>query len=115
MPTPATLHNIRYGRSPAGEVWGADLRDDTTSKPGFWLAQALYGFFGSARTFVARNLITEDDTATPITATIRGVVILGWMRGARVTGEYTTLDPCPIATPGNVGTACFRGTLHLER
>ena len=68
---------------------GKVIRDDTTSKPGFWLAQALYGFNGSKHSFVAHNFITENDTTSPITATIRGVVIWGWMRGARVTGEYT--------------------------
>jgi hypothetical protein len=91
------------------------LRGDITSKPGFWLARTLYGFFGSTHSFVTRNSITEDTTATPITATIRGVVIWGWMKGARVTGEYTVVDPCPIPTPGNVfGTMCVQGTLHLQ-
>jgi hypothetical protein len=63
----------------------------------------------------ADHFITENDTTSPITATIRGVVIRGWMKGARVTGEYTVLDPCPIATLGNVfGMVCFQGTLHLQ-
>jgi hypothetical protein len=98
-----------------GRYAGLVLSDDTTSRPGFWLAQALYGFFGSRHSFVAHNFITENDTTSPITARIRGVVIWGWMRGARVTGGYTMLDPCPIPTPGNVfGTVCFQGSLHLR-
>ncbi len=98
-----------------GVYAGKVIRDDTTSKPGFWLGQALYGFNGSKHSFVAYNFITENDTTTPITATIRGVVIQGWMRGARVTGEYTQFDTCPIPTPGNVlGDVCFQGTLHLQ-
>jgi hypothetical protein len=99
-----------------GTYAGMVLRDNTTSKPGFWLGQALYGFFGSEHAFVANNFITENDTVSPITATIRGVVIVGWMKGARVTGEYTQHDTCPIPTPGNViGTTCWEGTLHLQR
>ena len=111
----ASMAGVVDGDVGPGTYAGMVLKDDTTSKPGFWLAQALYGFFGSTHSFVARNFITEDDTATPITATIRGVVIWGWMRGARVTGGYTQLDPCPIPTPGNVfGTTCFQGSLHLQ-
>ena len=92
---------------------GKVIRDDMT-KPGFWLAQALYGFKGSKHSFVAYNFITENHTTN--TATIRGVVILGtWMRGARVTGEYTVKNPCPIPTEDNVfGSVCFQGTLHLQ-
>jgi hypothetical protein len=37
------------------------------------------------------------------------------MKGARVTGEYTMLDPCPIPTSNNAfGSVCFQGSLHLE-
>jgi hypothetical protein len=98
-----------------GAYAGMVLSDDTTSMPGFWLGRALYGFFGSAHSFVARNLITEDDTASPVTATIRGVVIWGWMRGAVVTGGYRQWATCPIPTPGNVfGTLCLEGRLHLD-
>ena len=95
----------------AGKVLSVD-----TSQPPFWLARALYGFKGSKHSFLAYNHITEDDGVSPITATIRGVVIAGWMTGAHVTGEYTLMNPCPIPTPGNVfGTPCFQGTLHLQR
>jgi hypothetical protein len=95
----------------AGEV----LRDDTTSKPGFWLARVRYEFHGSEHSFVADVRVTEDDTKTPITATIRGVVARGWLKGAHVTGEYTQQISCPIPTPGNVfGTICWQGTLHLQ-
>ncbi len=117
---PPTLAGISMAGVVGGDVGpgtfaGKVIKDDTTSKPGFWLAQALYGFNGSKHAFVAYNFVTEDDTTTPVTATIRGVVILGWMMGARVTGEYTRWDTCPIPTPGNVfGSVCFRGTLHLQ-
>jgi hypothetical protein len=99
----------------AGTFAGLVLTEDTSTPP-MWLAQALYGFNGSKHAFVAYNHISENDGATPVTATIRGVVISGWMKGARVTGEYTVMDPCPIDTPKNVfGSSCFVGTLHLRR
>jgi hypothetical protein len=110
-----SMDGVVGGDVGSGTFSGMVVSDDTTSRPGFWLAQALYGFIGAKRSFVAHNLITENDTTSPITATIRGLVISGWMMGAHVTGEYTLLDPCPIPTPGNVlGTACFQGTLHLQ-
>jgi hypothetical protein len=117
---PSTLAGISMAGVVGGDVGqgtyaGMVISDDTTSRPGFWLAQALYGFRGSDHSFVAHNLITEDQTTSPITATIRGFVVSGWMKGAIVTGGYTLLDPCPIPTPGNVfGTTCFQGTLHLR-
>jgi hypothetical protein len=117
---PSTLAGISMAGVVGGDVGqgtysGMVVSDDTTSRPDFWLAQALYGFKGSKHSFVAHNLITEDHTTSPITATIRGFVVSGWRMGARVTGEYTLLDPCPITTPGNVfGTTCFQGTLHLR-
>lgn len=111
----ASMIGLVGGDVGSGTYAGIVLKDDTTSKPGFWLAKALYGFFGSGHAFVARNTITEDDEATPITATIKGVVMWGWMKGARVTGEYTMLDPCPIPTSNNAfGSVCFQGSLHLE-
>ena len=101
-----------------GTFAGMVIRDNTTAKPGFWLGEALYGFTGSEHSFIAHNFITEDDrNPSLITATIRGVVIVGWMKGARVTGEYTQHDTCPIATPGNVfgdPGPCWQGTLHLQ-
>jgi hypothetical protein len=117
---PSTLAGVSMAGVVGGDVGpgvyaGKVISDDTTSKPGFWLGQALYGFNGSKHSFVAYNFITENDTTTPITATIRGVVIQGWMTGARVTGEYRQWDTCPIPTPGNVfGSVCFQGTLHLR-
>lgn len=117
---PSTLAGVSMAGVVGGDVGpgtfaGIVLSDDTTSMPGFWLGHALYGFIGNEHTFVANNFVTENDTVSPITATIRGRVVVGWMRGARVTGEYTQQDVCSIPTPGNVfGTLCLQGTLHLQ-
>jgi hypothetical protein len=111
----ASMAGVVGGDVGPGVFAGKVLTQDTTSRPGFWLAQALYGFIGSKHSFLAYNHITENDTMSPITATIRGVVIAGWMKGAQVTGEYTLFDTCPIPTPGNVfAPSCFQGTLHLQ-
>jgi hypothetical protein len=33
----------------------------------------------------------------------------------RVTGRYTVMETCPMATPGNIfGSLCFQGGVHLE-
>ena len=95
----------------AGEI----LDDDTASMPGFWLGHARYEFHGSKHFFIADMHITENDTVVPNTATLVGIVTDGWLKGAKVTGEYTTFDPCAIPTPGNAfGATCFSGTLHLQ-
>jgi hypothetical protein len=110
-----SMNGVVGGDVGPGAFLGAVTRDDTKSKPDFWLAQALYGFNGSEHSFVAYNFITENDKANPVTARIRGIVTGGWMTGARVSGEYTQRDPCPVPTPGNVfGRVCFQGTLHLR-
>jgi hypothetical protein len=98
-----------------GRYAGQVISDDKVTQPGFWLAHARYEFYGHKHFFIADLHITENDTVVPITATIEGVVTDGWLKGAKVTGEYTTFDPCLIPTPGNVfGATCFQGTLHLQ-
>jgi hypothetical protein len=117
---PSTLAGVAMAGVVDGDVGsgafvGLVIRDDTESEPGYWLGQAIYGFNGSTHSFVAYNFVTENDTTTPITATIRGEVVHGWMQGARVTGGYTQFDECPIPTPSNViGSVCFQGSLHLR-
>ena len=118
---PSTLAGVLMAGVVGGDVGpgryaGQVISDDTTSQPGFWLGHARYEFHGHKHTFVADLHITEDDRSpTLITATIEGVVTRGWLKGARVTGQYRQWDTCAIATPGNVlGTVCFEGALHLE-
>lgn len=118
---PSTLAGVHMAGVVGGDVGrgryvGLILGDDTTSRPGFWLGHARYGFHGRRHSFTANLHITENDQTIPITATIRGVVRRGWLKGARVTGRYRQWDSCPIPTPGNVlGSICFQGTLHLQR
>jgi hypothetical protein len=72
---------------------------------------ALYHINGSIHIFTADLVITQDDVAG--TAVITGLVTEGWLKGAPVTGKYTVMPVCPIATPGNsLGTMCFQGTLQ---
>jgi hypothetical protein len=47
------------------------------------LGHARYEFHGSKHSFVADVHPTQNDTITPVTATIEGVVIKGWMKGAQ--------------------------------
>jgi len=74
----------------------------------------LYHFHGSLHSFTALLYVTLDQSVG--TATITGAVTDGWQSGAPVTGEFTVMPVCPIATPGNMfGTLCFRGALHVHR
>jgi hypothetical protein len=75
---------------------------------------ALYHFSGERHTFNAHVYVTQDNVAH--TAAITGRVTDGWLKGARVTGEYTVWAICPIPTPGNgAGTLCFQGVLHIQK
>ena len=74
----------------------------------------LYHFNGSHHSFTALLTVTLDNSVG--TATITGQVTEGWLKGAAVTGEFTTMAVCPIATPGNMfGTLCWQGALHVHR
>jgi hypothetical protein len=94
----------------AGQV----LSVDSTSQPGFLLIRARYEFHGAKHTFIADMHIVENDTITPARAALTGIVTSGWLTGAQVTGRYTVMNPCPIATPGNITSQCFQGILHVE-
>jgi hypothetical protein len=96
-----------------GQYVGTVLSDDL-SEPGFWHARALYGFFGHQHALIASLQITENDTTSPATAVLTGVVVAGWHHNERIRGGYTVMDPCPIPTPGNVaGSVCFQGSLTI--
>jgi hypothetical protein len=97
-----------------GVYAGVVLSDDLTQEPDFWLANARYEFYGKKHSFIADVHVTQNNNTS--TAVITGVITHGWLKGAQLTGEYTVMPVCPIATPGNVfGTLCFQGTLHVHR
>ncbi len=97
-----------------GRFAGKVLSDDL-SVPGIWQAHARYEFHGEEHSFIADVHVIENDTTDPATAVVTGVVTRGWLKGAHLTGAYTVMPVCPIATPGNVfGTVCFQGTLRIN-
>jgi hypothetical protein len=96
-------------------IYAGQVLDEPPAPAGFWFGHARYEFHGAKHTFIADLHVVENDTLTPARATITGTVTSGWLTGARVTGRYTVMESCPMATPGNVlGSVCFRGQLHLE-
>jgi len=96
-----------------GVYAGVVLSDDLTQEPDYWIANAQYEFYGEKHSFIADVHVTQNNNTG--TAVITGVVTQGWLKGAQLTGEYTVMPSCPIATPGNVfGTLCFQGTLHVH-
>jgi len=109
-----SMAGVAGGDVGQGRFAGVVLNDDLTV-PGFWLGHARYEFFGLRHSLVADVHVRENDSTNPATAQITGVVTDGWLKGAKVTGEYTVMPNCPIATPGNVfGSLCFQGTLQIE-
>ena len=97
-----------------GRYAGVVLSDNLTQEPNFWLAHARYEFYGEKHSFIADVYVTQNEKTH--TALITGVVTQGWLKGAQITGEYTVMPSCPIATPGNVfdPPVCFQGTLHVH-
>jgi len=63
---------------------------------------------GSAHEFTALNRVTQVGGA----ATIKGVVIDGWLKGAKVDGEYQVISPCGILNAN--GDTCFQGALDVH-
>lgn len=74
---------------------------------------ALYHINGGAHQFTANLHVTQDDNAG--TATIKGFVTDGWLKGSAVQGEYHVIAKCGIlnAQPGPFGDTCFSGTLQV--
>ena len=110
----ASMAGVVGGDVGNGRYAGEVLSDDLSQEPDLWLANARYEFYGKKHSFIADVHVTQNNTTG--TAVITGVVTQGWLKGAQLTGEYTVMPECPIATPGNVfGTLCFQGTLHVHR
>ena len=109
-----SMEGIVGGDVGKGVYAGKVISDDLTQEPGYWIANARYEFNGKKHSFIANvNVVQNNTTGTGV---ITGVITHGWLKGSKVTGEYTVMPVCPIATPGNVfGTLCFQGTLHVHR
>jgi hypothetical protein len=81
--------------------------DGTTTK-----IHALYHANGGKQSLTADLQVSATDATGA--AVLNGVVTVGYLKDAQVTGEYKTLTTCDIPTPGNVfGTTCFKGTLRI--
>jgi hypothetical protein len=116
---PPSVVGIYFAGVVGGEVGtgrlAGEVLSDSQMVARFWLGHARYEFYGEKHSFIADVHVTENHTTDPATAVVTGVVTQGWLKGAQVTGEYTVMPVCPIATPGNVfGTLCFQGTLHID-
>jgi hypothetical protein len=98
----------------AGEVLSL-TSTSTPTTPGITKIEALYHINGGTHQFTADLHITQDDKKG--TAVIEGVVTEGWLKGAKVQGEYQVISPCGIdnAKPGPFGDTCFQGTLHTPQ
>jgi hypothetical protein len=89
-----------------GEILSLADNGTTTS------IHALYHLNGSRRMLVADVNIAQSDS-TGIAA-ITGAVTGGPLDGAKVVGEYRTLSPCTMPTPGSIyGNVCFQGSLTI--
>ena len=69
--------------------------------------EALYHFNGSKHAFTA--LVHVEQTG--LKAVIIGVVTSGWLKGHKVTGEYTQTTCAQAPAPDHT---CYRGTLDTE-
>ncbi len=75
--------------------------------------EALYHLNGGAHQLTAHVFVRQDNLNG--TATIRGVVSDGSLKGARVHGRYQVISPCGVinAQNGSIGDVCFQGTLDI--
>jgi hypothetical protein len=79
-------------------LYAGKVLSDNLTVPGFWLAHARYEFYGNEHHFIASVHVKENDMTNPATAVITGVITHGWLKGAHLTGKYTVMTVCPIAT-----------------
>ena len=75
--------------------------------------EARYHLNGGAHQLTAHVFVTQNNLKG--TATIRGVVTDGPLKGARVRGSYQLIVPCGVinAQNGSLGDVCFQGTLDI--
>ena len=75
--------------------------------------EALYHLNGGAHQLTAHVFVRQDNLNR--TATIKGVVSDGPLKGTRVRGTYQVISPCGVinAQNGSIGDVCFQGTLDI--
>jgi hypothetical protein len=109
----ASMAGIVGGAVGEGRFAGEVLSDDF-SESGFWLAHTRYEFYGEKHSFTADVHVTE--TLATNKAVFTGIITQGWLKGAQVSGEWTEMAECPIATPAtNVfAPSCIPGSLEIH-
>ena len=75
--------------------------------------EALYHLNGGAHQLTAHVFVTQNNLNG--TASLKGIVIDGPLKGARVRGGYQVIAPCGIinAQNGSIGDVCFQGILKI--
>lgn len=100
----------------SGDVGGGKFVGEATitfSDSNTTKIDAFYHINGGAHHFTAHNRVTQDNLTG--TARIKGVITDGWLKGAKVHGEYQVIAPCGIinAQLGVAGDVCFQGILEI--
>jgi hypothetical protein len=101
----------------SGDVGGGQYVGEVlelTSTEATTTIKALYHLNGGAHQLTAQLTVVQDNKAG--TAVLKGVVTDGWMKGAKVRGDYQVIAPCGILNAnGPFGDICFQGTLRINR
>jgi hypothetical protein len=72
---------------------------------------AVYRFTGPEHSFTALVNVVQTGSGPGATATISGIVTDGWLQGHALEGEYTAI----VSTHDGITSACFEGTLEIQR
>lgn len=111
-PLVASMAGVVGGDVGAGTFTGEVLTlVDNPLPDGTRVIDAVYHFNGSEHSFTALMHVVATGHATGDTAVLIGRVTEGWLKGNRVTAEYTQV----ICTHGAVTGTCFQGTLDILR
>jgi hypothetical protein len=108
---PNMVGTITGGDAGPGTFTGVVLHVTKGNLPQVWQAEVLYQIHGAnGRSFDANIYVTENDVTNQ--ATLEGVIMAGWLQGARVQGGYNIIpaSSCPFPQFGS----CFQVTLHIH-
>lgn len=115
-PAIAEMAGVVSGDAGAGLLAGDVLALSTSSNGNTTYVTALYHINGGKHPFTARLEVTQDNTKG--TGVLKGKVTDGWMKGAKVSGNYQVIYPSGITnsqTGGPFSDYCFQGTLHIQK